>query len=78
MFQFIAVATALCTVTRVNADSNNIINKDTNLVRASSRYDVPTVKRYVTLAPPSPVGATNRLFKWVSGVITRFFLINFT
>lgn len=46
VFQFIAVATALCTVTRVNADSNNIINKDTNLVRASSRYDVPTLKRY--------------------------------
>lgn len=46
VFQFIAGATTLCTVTRVNADSNNIINKDTNLVRASSPYDVPTLKRY--------------------------------
>lgn len=45
MFQFIAVATALCTVTRVNADSNNIINKDTNLVRASSTYDAETILR---------------------------------
>lgn len=70
MFQFIAVATALCTVTRVNADSNNIINKDTNLVRASSTYGAATAKRYgVLYRPPPPppsiptLGATNLTIK---------------